>query len=254
MLPERAVAGVISVDWRDVYLRARDREGRLLHDAAVATLPDLPRHHPLRREWQLRDDSSARLLADLRKRRRPLAVIDLGCGNGWLANRIAAIAGCRVVGVDVNAVELGQARRVFGERAGLRFIEHDILDAPLPVEAADIVVLASVIQYVPQPADLIARLLNGLRPGGEVHVIDSPLYQPAGLAGARTRTLRHYAEIGVPEMASAYHHHAWTAFDSLAMEVLYRPESVVPRVERRWLRRARSPFPWLRFVRQVDRS
>jgi SAM-dependent methyltransferase len=246
MQPELAVAA----DCRDAYLRARHREGRLLPDGMVATLPDVPRRHPLHGEWRLRAESSARLLAHLRAQRRPLTVVDAGCGNGWLAHRISEIDGVSVAGVDVNLPELEQARRVFGEHSRLRFVAHDIVEPPLPVASVDVVVLASVVQYIAEPAALIVRLLDSLQPGGEVHVIDSPVYDANGIAAARIRSDRHYAEIGVPEMAAAYHHHAWSAFRSLPMDVLHRPDGMASLLARGRLRRPRSPFPWLRFARQ----
>ncbi|HEV7677541.1 MAG TPA: class I SAM-dependent methyltransferase [Candidatus Dormibacteraeota bacterium] len=251
MQPERtATVRVAAVDWRDAYLRARRVEGHLLPDEIVAALPSVPRDHPLHDEWLLRADSSARLLAYLSTKRGPLRIVDAGCGNGWLAHRIAGIEGASVVGVDVNEVELDQARRVFGEHPTLRFLAHDFAASPLPVEPLDIVVLASAVQYVAAPGALIARLLAALQPGGEVHVIDTPVYDDGALAAARLRTARHYAQIGVPEMIGAYHHHAWSAFAALPMEVLHDRTGAVHRMAWRRLHRRHSPFPWLRFVNQ----
>ncbi len=240
-------------DWTAAYLRARDREGRLLADADVAALPDAPPDHPLDREWRQRADSADRLLEYVRRRRRPLAIVDLGCGNGWLAHRLATIAGNVVVGVDVNTVELDQARRVFGRRPNLTFADGDIGHGTLPIERPDLVILASVIQYLPAPADLVETLLGLVASGGEVHVLDSPIYRSADVPGARQRTRQHYASVGVAEMAEMYHHHAWDAFGSLAFDVLYRPDDRIRRFERRLRRRPRSPFPWIRFRRGARR-
>jgi SAM-dependent methyltransferase len=234
-------------DWPAVYAEARRREGRLLSDEAVALLPEVPRSHPHSSEWSQRADSAERLVTYLRSHTRSPSVVDLGCGNGWLANRIAAVDGSLVVGVDATAVELDQACRVFGGRPNLRFVAGDLLDGQLPIDEADVVVMASVLQYVPDPAALLARLLSTLAPQGELHVLDTPIYKTADLPGARERSRQHYASIGVPEMASVYHHHDWAALRPLSYDVLYRPDDVVHRVERRLLRRPRSPFPWLRF-------
>jgi SAM-dependent methyltransferase len=240
-------------DWTAAYLRARDREGWLLPDAVVAVLPAVARRNPLEREWRQRADSADRLLTYLRRRRRPVTIVDLGCGNGWLANRMAAVAGAVVVGMDLNAVELDQARRVFGGRRNLRFAAGDIRDGALPVQRPDLVILASVIQYLPAPADLVEALLHLVAPGGEIHVLDSPIYRPADVAGARQRTGQHYARLGVEEMAERYHHHAWDEFGALVYDVLYRPDDPIRRLERRLLRRPRSPFPWIRFRRDSGR-
>ena len=237
----------------DVYIRTREREGRLLSDETVALLPHIPDANPLAHEWRLRADSCDRLISSLSARRRPLRVLDLGCGNGWLANRIAGIERSLVIGTDVNDVELEQARRVFGQRAGLDFVHHDMRDAELPMEQADAIVVASAIQYVPNPGRLIELWLRSLAAHGEIHILDSPIYAPVEVAAARDRSRRHYAAIGVPEMADVYHHHSWEAFEPFTFEVLYRPEAPMTRLRRRVLRTPRSPFPWIRIRKDGER-
>jgi len=242
-------AEVATPSWIPAYLAVREREGRLYPDAIVELLPHVPAGHPLENEWRQRADSSDRLrayLAAVSRRGRPLRVIDVGSGNGWLARRIAGLPGSEVVGLEANDVELAQARRVFGGRPGLRFSSGDMLTAPSPLDGATVVVLASVIQYAADLPALLRRLLGWLAPEGELHVLDSPLYRPGELAGARERTRRYYAQLGVPEMAEAYHQHTWSALDGFAAEVRYRPDAWLRRLERRVLGRVRSPFPWIR--------
>jgi SAM-dependent methyltransferase len=228
------------------YLRARQREGRLFPDELVASLPHLPAAHPLAGEWAQRADSARRLGAHVQRQGRPLTVVDLGCGNGWLANRLAALPGTTVLGVDTNTVELEQARRVFVGRPNLTFTGADITDGCPPVAHADVVVLASVIQYVADLGTLVAGMRSALAVGGEIHILDSPLYEPGEVAAAADRTRRHYAGIGVPEMADHYHHHTWDELRGVPVDVLYSPAAWRARVERRVTRRPRSPFPWLR--------
>jgi SAM-dependent methyltransferase len=239
-MPERAG------DWSALYLEARSREGRLLPDSLVATLPEAPRRHPLAGEWRQRADSAARLVAYVRARPRPVTVVDLGCGNGWLANRIATAGGASVVGVDINPSELDQARRVFGERADLHFVLGDVTDGALVAGRPDLVILASVIQYLPDPATVLAGIVARLGADAEIHLLDSPLYESSAVAAAQARTEEHYAALGLPEMAARYFHHDWGILDAVTADVLYRPGTRWRRVERRVLRRPRSPFPWIR--------
>lgn len=211
----------------------------------MAALPEVPPSHPLWHEWRQRRDSAARLITYLRGQPRPFSVLEVGCGNGWLANQIAQISGIRVTGLDVNEVELRQARRVF-VRPDLAFVLGDVLTQQRPDELPDVIVAASVIQYVPDLSLLIVRLLSWLAPGGELEILDSPLYTAADVVGARERTRQHYAALGVPEMADAYHHHEWRDLDGFDTEVRYRPVLLQHRLERRLLGHARSPFPWIR--------
>jgi SAM-dependent methyltransferase len=234
-------------DWRAAYLGARAREGRRLPDALVASLPDVPTSHPLSHEWRQRADSCARLVRYLRALPAPLTVVDIGCGNGWMANRMARSDAIRVVGVDAIPDEVDQARRVFGAHPRLEFVQADVVDGHLPVDQPDVVVFASVIQYLPDPARVVGSMLASLPPSAEIHLLDSPLYHPGELAAARARTREHYGEVGVPEMTRAYHHHCWDTFATIGFDVLYRPDTPTRRLERRVLRRPRAPFPWLRF-------
>ena len=236
------------VAWVADYLRAREREGRLYSDEIVRSLPSAPADHPLSAEWRLRADSSARLLRHLASR-RARRVVDLGSGNGWLTAAIAAELGAesRVVGVEANPVELEQARRVFHDRPNLPFVEGDLeRDASLPLERPDAIVLASAIQYVADLPGLLLRLRDALAPGGEVHIVDSPLYAAGDVPAARERTRAHYEAIGVSAMADAYRHHTWYEVAPFRPSVAYRPGGLVQRTAARLGRRdTASPFPWL---------
>jgi SAM-dependent methyltransferase len=235
----------LPLDWPDAYLRARELEGRLYPDATVAMLPDVPASDPLAAEWRIRADSAARLVAHLERLPRPLGVLDVGCGNGWLADRIARIEGCRVVGVDANERELAQARRVFGSRRDLDFVLADITLATQRIGDPTVIVLASVAQYVRDLPELLRRLRTWLPPDGELHVLDTPFYASPDLPEAAERSRRHYADLGVPEMAAVYRHHEWRLLAEFAPDVLHRPDSLRARAARR-IGRPRSPFPWIR--------
>jgi SAM-dependent methyltransferase len=252
-MPEATSPAAAGGNWTDAYIRARRREGRVFPDEIVAGLPVLNGNHALHEEWAQRADSAARLMAYLRAIPQRLTIADLGCGNGWLTRQLATIPDSQVIGIDANSVEIEQARRVFGDTRNVTFVEQDFLVPPLPFATADIVVLASVVQYVPGLAALLRAVVNALPLGGEVHVLDSPIYRPADVAEARERTERHYADVGVPELAEHYHHHTWRSLGPLRYDVLYRPDALVPRLERRFLRRERSPFPWIRLRTDQNR-
>ena len=233
----------------DAYLRAREIEGRILDDALVARLPSLPRAHALAGEWALRGQSAARFMAWLETTPVPRTVLDVGCGTGWLAAAMARIPKTSSIGIDLDGPELDQARRVFAQPGGPRFVAAAAETVDAASFAPDVIVLASVIQYLADPAEVVARLLAACPPGGSVHVLDSPLYRPGEVAAAAARTAAHYTRIGVPELAAAYYHHTLEAFADLAPAVVRaRPAAWRQRVAAR-LKRPVSPFPWLRFDR-----
>ena len=239
-------ADAVRPDWLPAYLQAREREGRLLADDLVAALPELPGRHPLHREWLARADSSRRLLAYVDGLPRPLAILDAGCGNGWLAAAMTRLPGTVVYGLDVNELELRQAQRVFGHLPNLEFVLGDLHLREGSAVSPDLIVLASVIQYVADLPALVVRLGTLMAEGGEIHILDSPLYRSADVPAARERSRQHYAAIGIPELATNYHHHTWESLNRFAPTVLHQPVASAGRLLRRLTGRVESPFPWLR--------
>jgi SAM-dependent methyltransferase len=243
-------------DTIDFYLQAREKEGRLYSDDLIAQLPSVPTSHPLYTEWRARTESAGRLRNYLQSMRKPRTILELGCGNGWLTNYLAQDPHTFVWGIDRNQVELVQAARVFGDNRQLGFAHADIFNPPFINDRIvkgqfDTVVLASVIQYFPDLPTLIFQLLTLLKPAGEIHVIDSPLYAHNEVEAAKRRSQAYYEKLGVPEMAGFYYHHTWeellTLFDS---EIVYNPNAPLE-----WLMRKaglrRSVFPWIRIRARV---
>lgn len=193
-------------DQEALYLAVRAREGRLYPDADLRQLPRLPAEHPLHAEWAVRRRSFERLRRYLGRKGAGLRILDLGCGNGWLAHGLAQ-AGHTVYAVDLNRLELEQAARVFGTEEKLHFFYADVFDQRLPLAGLDVVVIAAAVQYFPDLSALIGRLFELLAPGGEVHLLDTYFYTAHTVAAARDRTRAYYVGLGFGAMAPFYHHH-----------------------------------------------
>ena len=248
------------------YLRARRLEGRVLSDEEVARLPSAlhPLPSALNQEWHWRRRSFQRLQKFLLKKQpnnsatqqpnnsqqpnnpatQQLRILDLGCGNGWMANRLAEQPDWDIWAVDLNETELAQGARCFG-RPNLRFVYADVLAGVLPQGYFDVVVLAASVQYFPDLSALWAALRNTLAVNGEIHIIDSHFYpNETARAAARQRTADYYARLGAPEMSAFYHHHLWADAVAAGAENLNRnwPTRLLQKVK--WL----APFPWLRIA------
>jgi SAM-dependent methyltransferase len=93
-------------------------------------------------------------------------LLDLGCGSGELARRLAA-EGYRVTGCDIAPQMLRRAVAADRERA-VDWRQLPPYWRVLPVEAGrlDVVLAASVLEYVPAPGDVLAACARALRPGG----------------------------------------------------------------------------------------
>ena len=230
------------MSFEEAYLALRKREGRVYSDEVLAHLPQVPAGHPLEREWAIRRTSLVRLMGHLRGLNRPLEILDLGCGNGWMSKHLAHLPEARVLGADLGAVELEQAARVFATAENLRFQRLDIFeDDP---GRFDVVVMGASVQYFSDLPHLVSRLRSLLNDGGQIHVFDSPFYSEQDVAGARARSEAYYTEHGFPELAAHYNHHAWAEMKGLGAELMYNPKTLFNWFWLRVLKRAETPFPW----------
>lgn len=115
------------------------------------------------REWV---ESTARLVLE----QRPETVLELGCGTGLLLHRLAPHVR-RYRGTDRSSVAIERLRGAVPENVELAV---EAADAPHG-QGYDVVLLSSVIQYLPSAAHLRAVLQSAVaatRPGGVVIVAD----------------------------------------------------------------------------------
>jgi SAM-dependent methyltransferase len=88
------------------------------------------------------------------------AILDLGCGDGQLTQRIAA-SGARVVGVDASA-EMAEAARARGVQASVA----DAAALPFEDAAFDAVFSNAVLHWVRDQDGMMGEVRRVLRPGG----------------------------------------------------------------------------------------
>lgn len=151
---------------------------------AIAAAYRRTRESPLR-SW-VEAPSLLRLIGDVAGCR----VLELACGDGYYARRLAAAGAAGVVGVDISRAMIELARDA--ERAAPLGIEYHCADvAELPeLGRFDRVVAAYLLHYaedVGQLERMCAHIARSLRPGGRFLALNENPAQPAEPGGAYAR-------------------------------------------------------------------
>jgi len=101
-------------------------------------------------------------------------VLDVGCGSGVLADRLARDAAVRVIGIDPNPDAITFARKTF-VKPNLHYLQGRVDDLDLADASADKIAFLEVIEHLPveQARHVLASFRRVLRPGGRL-VISTP--------------------------------------------------------------------------------
>jgi ubiquinone/menaquinone biosynthesis C-methylase UbiE len=102
-------------------------------------------------------------------------VLDVGCGLGHEARRLAELAGPqgRVVGIDASTAMIAEARqRALGPPLPVGFEVGDAQQIDLPDSTFDLCRAERVLRYLGSPQAAVAEMARLARPGGCVVVFD----------------------------------------------------------------------------------
>jgi SAM-dependent methyltransferase len=115
--------------------------------------------------------------------------LDVGCGDGLLARKLAAGPAGHVTGVDPSLVMIEQARKLSADVPDIDYVEADFLAHELPEAGYDFICSVTAIHHMDFTAAL-RKMERLLRPGGRLVVIS--------LAKNRTWTDWIISGLGVP--------------------------------------------------------
>jgi 2-polyprenyl-3-methyl-5-hydroxy-6-metoxy-1,4-benzoquinol methylase len=223
------------------YIGLRSKEKRIYTDEEVKQLPGCDATHLHYKEWLFRKISSDKLITYLANKKKGLQILEIGCGNGWLSNRLSAIPRSRVLGVDINFTELQQAARVFNDCQKMKFMYGDIETGILADRQFDIIVLADTIQYFRSPDEILELCLQYLNRNGEIHITDTRFYAAKAMKELNDRSAEYFSSMGYPEMAYHYFHHSLGDLAQFNHTVLYNPDSFWQKFSRQTI-----PYHWIR--------
>jgi SAM-dependent methyltransferase len=162
------------------YAAHRQAEGRGYAGEALFALPYL-RTGLLARQWAVRARSFEALVARvIRPAGRPLDVLDLGAGNGWLSYRLA-MGGHRSTALDVRSDRIDGlgAAKPFLDRVGdrMRTVAADFDEVPCPDASFDVAIFNAALHYATDLRAALAEAARVVRPGGRLAILDSPFYR-----------------------------------------------------------------------------
>lgn len=115
----------------------------------------------------------------------PARIADLGCGTGTLSVLLAE-AGYEVDGLDFSARMVELAERKADGIAGVRFVQADAFDPPLPQASYDVVLCRHVLWAMPDPAVALTQWLRLLTPAGRLVLVEGHWSNGAGLSAQQT--------------------------------------------------------------------
>ena len=133
-------------------------------------------------------------------------VLDVGCGQGLLARRLAQRCH-EVIAIDIDREVISHARSCESSDARIRFVHGDVMTYPFPDASFDLIAAVATLHHLPlEPA--LVRFRSLLRPEGVLAVIG--LFRGQGRPGDYAlsavafpvswmfRLFRGHAEVGAP--------------------------------------------------------
>lgn len=142
-------------------------------DRLYGSVPDpfgteLPQFRYQRRKYEC--------LLSMLPQRRYRQALDLGCGRGAFTRKLAPFAD-RVVGTDISAEALDQARKLSVDLPNVAYLHHDMLDSYDDDPSYDLIVLADTLYYIDALTDqrlksIIRNIAARLAPGGLMLVVN----------------------------------------------------------------------------------
>jgi arsenite methyltransferase len=101
-----------------------------------------------------------------------LRVVDVACGSGATALLLARELDCVVVGVDLGAGAIEQARRATRAVARASFVLGDAEALPLPDASFDVALSECSLCTFPDKPRAITEMARVVRPGGSIAIAD----------------------------------------------------------------------------------
>jgi SAM-dependent methyltransferase len=224
------------------YETIRRAEGRGSQDPAYyRALPyqDLSGRMP--GDWRIRAASFDALLKQVvlpeaARRGRPLRLLDLGAGNGWLSNRLARL-GHAAAAVDVLANDFDGLGCAGYYESTFTPVQAEFDHLPFADRMIDLVIFNASLHYSPDYVASLAQARRVLEQEGKIVVMDTPVYHngESGAAMVRERQAQFVRQYGTPSDAlPSQNYLTYAHLDALAAALDLRCQLVTPAYPLGW--------------------
>lgn len=188
------------------YAAHRAAEGRGYAGDDLLSLPYL-KTGPFARQWSVRARSFEAFMARIVRPQaarlgRPLSILDLGAGSGWLSYRLAREGhGATALDIRDDGIDgLGAAAPIVQrEPERIRRITASFEATGLESASIDIAAFNAALHYATDLERTLGEAARTVRPGGQVVILDSPFYRreqdgAAMVAEKRARAAQTFGE------------------------------------------------------------
>jgi SAM-dependent methyltransferase len=167
--------------FRRKYAEHRAQEGRGYSGAELLSLPYLA-SGPLAQQWAVRARTFDALVGRVvdpiaRSTQRPLRILDLGAGNGWLCHRLAQLGhDCAAVDIREDSIDGLGAAAEFLDEVRFECFAASFDSLPMADSFADLTVFNAALHYSTSLEGTLAEAVRVTRRGGVIAILDSPFY------------------------------------------------------------------------------
>ena len=164
------------------YRQIRHAEGRgSQHPAYYRALPFHDVSGRNTAMWAMRARTYScferKVLAPMERRlARPLQILDLGAGNGWLSYRLS-LRTHRPIALDIFSDSLDGLRAARHYPIAFPLIEADFSVLPFERETFDLAIFNASLHYSTDYVSTLREVKRCLRPSGAIIILESPYYQ-----------------------------------------------------------------------------
>jgi SAM-dependent methyltransferase len=113
-------------------------------------------------------------ILEIIKKHKPQSILDLGCGNGAIANKLIQM-GYNVYGVDGSELGINYANSINPARFFVSQFESNELPEDLPIKKFEMVISTEVVEHVYSPKQYTEYCKKALLPNG-YFVVSTPYH------------------------------------------------------------------------------